>query len=151
VHTQWIETTFAARVPAESLRDASAEPGITETWIEIDGRRHSLRLPAGVLAASMPAGAGEATELAPVRDGAAPADSGVVAPISGVLTKWLVEDGATVAVGDSVAVMEAMKMETPITVDVAGVVTHVAAAGDELAAGARLAVIEPPQTVTDAH
>jgi acetyl-CoA/propionyl-CoA carboxylase biotin carboxyl carrier protein len=145
VHTQWIETTFAARVPAESLRDETDAPGITETWVEIDGQRHTLRLPTGMLAASMPAGAGSQPQTQQPVGESANTNSGVVAPISGVLTKWLVDDGTEVAVGDSVAVMEAMKMETPIVAESAGVLAHVAAAGDELAAGAQLATIAPTE------
>jgi acetyl-CoA/propionyl-CoA carboxylase biotin carboxyl carrier protein len=145
VHTQWIETTFAARVPAESLRDETDAPGITETWVEIDGQRHTLRLPTAMLAASMPAGAGSQPQTQQPVGESANTNSGVVAPISGVLTKWLVDDGTEVAVGDSVAVMEAMKMESPIVAESAGVLAHVAAAGDELAAGAQLATIAPTE------
>jgi acetyl-CoA/propionyl-CoA carboxylase biotin carboxyl carrier protein len=143
VHTQWIETTFAARVPAESLRDERATAGITETWVEIDGRRHTLRLPAGVLAASQTIGVTTQPGADASESTSSAAESGVVAPISGVLTKWLVDDGAVVAVGDSVAVMEAMKMETPIVAETAGVLGQVASAGDELAAGAQLATVVP--------
>jgi acetyl-CoA/propionyl-CoA carboxylase biotin carboxyl carrier protein len=148
VHTQWIETTFAGRVPPESLRDERDTSGIAETWVEIDGRRHTLRLPAGMLAATIPTGGGSQPESGERGSASPRTDAGVVAPISGILTKWLVEDGSEVALGDSVAVMEAMKMETPIVAESAGVLTHAAAAGDEVAAGAHLATIEPTD-VTD--
>jgi len=65
-------------------------------------------------------------------------DDGVVAPVSGTLQSFKVEDGATVAEGDLLAVMEAMKMETQITAPQAGKVRLLAKEGDYLQAGATL-------------
>ena len=43
--------------------------------------------------------------------------------MQGTIVKIAVEEGATVAAGDLVIVLEAMKMEQPITAHKAGVVT----------------------------
>jgi len=58
--------------------------------------------------------------------GAASGDS-LTAPMQGTIVKIAVEEGATVAVGDLVVVLEAMKMEQPITAHKAGTVTGLAA------------------------
>jgi len=140
VHTQWIETTFAERIPAEALRLAPDEPGITSSWIEIDGVRHTLRMPAGAGAltgASVLAGAGTP---GPAADREPPA--GLVAPMAGTFIAWLVEDGAAVAAGDPVAVMEAMKMETTIVADGSGTLRQHSVPGDTLASGEQLATLD---------
>jgi len=143
VHTQWIETTFAERIPADTLRPGPVEAGVTSSWIEIDGRRHTLRMPAGTPAAlpiAALAGAG-----APVRDAAdaaAASVAGLVAPMAGTLITWLIGDGTEVAEGDPVVVMEAMKMETTIAATGPGILRHRSAPGDFLAAGEQLATLD---------
>ena len=61
--------------------------------------------------------------------GAAPvaqaAGSAVTAPLAGSVRKILVEVGQSVAAGDVVAVLEAMKMETEITAPKAGKVSAI--------------------------
>ena len=47
-------------------------------------------------------------------------DGAVASPVTGTLASWKVEDGAEVAEGDTVAIVEAMKMETPIRAPRAG-------------------------------
>ena len=146
VHTQWIETTFAERMPLAGLPDEPVASGVLETWIEIDGRRSTLRLPTGVLAVSGGGGAGDAGAAAAVAQPrgelASEAEPGaLVAPMAGTLTKWLVDDGASVAEGDAVAVMEAMKMETQVVAPAGGTLIHRVEPGAFLAAGAQLATI----------
>jgi acetyl-CoA/propionyl-CoA carboxylase biotin carboxyl carrier protein len=149
VHTQWIETTFAERLPADALLPEPDEPGVTRSWIEIDGRRHTLRMPAQSLAfagqsandgVGQPAHGADAT--AGPSDAASGDAAGVVAPMAGTVSAWLVDDGATVAPGDPVVVMEAMKMETTIVATAAGALRQEKVPGDFLAAGERLASID---------
>jgi acetyl-CoA/propionyl-CoA carboxylase biotin carboxyl carrier protein len=143
VHTQWIETTFAERLPAEALLPETDEPGVTTSWIEIDGRRHTLRMPASSTPFAATAGAHQAQTSVADPDVANSAP-GILAPMAGTLSSWMVDDGSTVAVGDSVAVMEAMKMETTVTATSAGVLHHRSAPGDFVSAGDQLATIESP-------
>ncbi|MBC7723386.1 MAG: ATP-grasp domain-containing protein [Burkholderiaceae bacterium] len=150
VHTQWIETTFANRVPAASLADEPEPMGMIRSWIEIDGRRSTLRLPAGLLgsgagaehvAATGVAATGVAvapTSGSPAAPGAA-VNPGVLSPMAGSVVTWLVEDGAEVAEGDPVAVIEAMKMETTVLSPAAGTVTVLVAVGESVATATRLA------------
>ncbi|MBN9045937.1 MAG: ATP-grasp domain-containing protein [Rhizobiales bacterium] len=133
VYTNWIETEFRGLEPAP--RVDPVEGGLIRAFIEIDGKRHELGLPAALFAnaaAPQAAGVTQATET----------DNTVTAPIPGTLQKWLVEDGATVAEGDAVALIEAMKMETRIVAPKAGTIRIKAEAGAAIALGATLAVID---------
>jgi acetyl-CoA/propionyl-CoA carboxylase biotin carboxyl carrier protein len=138
VHTQWIETTFAERIPAEALRPEPVEPGITSSWIEIDGVRHTLRMPAGAIPAGVPVAGTETGDPAP----ADTEQAGLVAPMAGTLITWLVEDGSTVAEGDPVVVVEAMKMETTVAATGPGTLRHRIAPGDAVSAGEQLGSID---------
>jgi acetyl-CoA/propionyl-CoA carboxylase biotin carboxyl carrier protein len=63
--------------------------------------------------------------------------------MQGTIVKVMVEVGQTVAVGDAVVVLEAMKMENQITAEKAGKVTKVnVTTGDKVGSGDVLAVIE---------
>ena len=145
VHTQWIETTFAERVPEQALTVEAAAPSVVSTWIELDGRRVAIRLPAtlfaagGSAAAASPAGAAGSAEAADAGSGSG---SSVTAPMAGTLLRWLVDDGAEVEAGTAVAVVEAMKMETPVQVKAAGTLRHRAVAGSPISAGEVLAEVE---------
>jgi acetyl-CoA/propionyl-CoA carboxylase biotin carboxyl carrier protein len=144
VHTQWIETTFAERIPAETLRVEPEEPGVTTSWIEIDGRRHVLRMPVGALGVAAVAGSGTpgSGTAQPTDSAASEGESGVLAPMGGTLITWLVDDGSTVAEGDPVVVLEAMKMETTITAAGSGTLRHTSAPGDSVISGQQLASID---------
>jgi acetyl-CoA/propionyl-CoA carboxylase biotin carboxyl carrier protein len=144
VHTQWIETSFADRLPVDALRPEPDEPGVTSSWIEIDGRRHTLRMPAGAVPVAALAGVASAADSA-TADGDAttgPQESGVLAPMAGTLITWLVADGQAVAAGDPLVVMEAMKMETTIVADGAGTLRQLSAVGESISAGQPLAALD---------
>lgn len=140
VHTRWIETDFAdrlARAVAPHARVTPAKaPELLRIGIEIDGKRHELGLPAGMLSAAPNAGA-PAPQADPQDDAAA-----VLAPVPGTLTAWQVADGADVAEGDVIAIMEAMKMETRVEAHRAGKLTQSAGAGSVLGFGDVLGRIE---------
>jgi biotin carboxyl carrier protein len=75
--------------------------------------------------------------------GVAGADDGVITvPMQGTIVQVLVETGATVASGDVICVLEAMKMENPIRSPKDGTVTELRVqTGDTLGAGDIIAVI----------
>ncbi|GAB07093.1 acetyl-CoA/propionyl-CoA carboxylase biotin carboxyl carrier protein [Gordonia amarae] len=79
-----------------------------------------------------------------VLDEATDAHAGDLAsPMPGTVVAVPAADGATVAAGEPVIVVEAMKMEHTLTAPVDGVVTLSAKAGDKVAAGQILATVTP--------
>ncbi len=54
----------------------------------------------------------------------------VTAPISGIVQRWLKTSGETVSEGETLAVMEAMKMEVPVLAARNGVLSIQIAAGE---------------------
>lgn len=95
-------------------------------------------------AAAAPAAASAAEPAAP----AAAAKSGpgagapVKAPLPGVVTKILVKEGQGVKKGETVLVLEAMKMENNITAEADGTVTGICvSAGDSVMEGTTLITI----------
>ena len=67
----------------------------------------------------------------------------VTVPMQGTIVKVLVAAGDAVEVGETVCLLEAMKMENAITAEKAGTVTEVkVAAGDSVGPGDVIAVIE---------
>ncbi len=67
--------------------------------------------------------------------------------MQGTIVKVAVAEGDRVAEGDLVVVLEAMKMEQPLTAHRAGIVIALAAAaGETVAAGALIATIEDGET-----
>ena len=89
-------------------------------------------------AAAAPAAAAPAPALAAGPGAGAP----VKAPLPGVVTKVLVSAGQAVKKGDTVLVLEAMKMENNITAETDGTVTGICvAAGDSVMEGTTLLTI----------
>ena len=78
-----------------------------------------------------------------IRAGAAGVDGRVPSPMPGAVVAVFVADGDTVAAGDRVVAVEAMKMEHSLTAPVAGTVRLHVADGDQVAAGQVLATVEP--------
>ncbi|RMX06484.1 ATP-grasp domain-containing protein [Corticibacter populi] len=143
VHTRWIETEFAQRITLAPRPEPHEAQPLVRSFIEVDGKRMALGLPAGLLqgagatvAAPLAAAAPAAAAGAPAGGLAAAADAGAIkAPITGTLLAWKAADGAAVKAGDVVAVMEAMKMETQVTAPMAGVLQRSGAEGSMVAAG----------------
>ncbi|QGY90935.1 acetyl/propionyl/methylcrotonyl-CoA carboxylase subunit alpha [Micrococcus luteus] len=136
VYTTWIESEFAEPL-AESPYLGAEVPagGRTAVTVELDGRAVRLGLPADLYAALLGGGGPGAAAPAGAAGVAKTDDDGAVAsPVTGTLASWKVEDGAEVAEGDTVAIVEAMKMETPIRAPRAGRI--------------QLLVAEPPASVT---
>ena len=93
-------------------------------------------------AAAAPAPAAAPAAAAPVAESGPGAGTPVKAPLPGVVTKILVEAGQAVKKGDTVLVLEAMKMENNITAEADGAVTGICvAAGDSVMEGTTLLTI----------
>lgn len=134
VHTQWIESTLLPRLEPQ-LRPAPAPDAALQRFpVEIDGRRVVLGLPMALLAGL--GGLAEGGAAASVSD-----PTELRSPTPGTIVRWLVDDGARVAEGDPVAVLDAMKMETTVTAHRAGILSHRAELSATIAADGVLAVI----------
>ncbi|WP_226349922.1 acetyl/propionyl/methylcrotonyl-CoA carboxylase subunit alpha [Pseudonocardia sp. ICBG601] len=129
VHTRWIETEWDNTVPPfEGGAGADDESGERQTVVvEVGGRRLEVSLP-GDLALGGGNGGG-AAKAAPRKrggkggGGAKASGDAVTAPMQGTIIKVAVSEGDTVEVGDLIVVLEAMKMENPVTATKAGTVT----------------------------
>jgi acetyl-CoA/propionyl-CoA carboxylase biotin carboxyl carrier protein len=128
VYTQWIETEFDNRIEPYAGDTAEAdEPGERQrVTVEVGGRRLEVVLPAGLGGLAAAGGGNGAGAKKAKRSGkkhAAASGDAVTSPMQGTIVKVVVEDGQTVAEGDTIVVMEAMKMEQPLKAHKAGTVT----------------------------
>lgn len=143
VHTRWIETELPHTWQASPRPEPAQAPELHHTWIELDGQRHRLGLPASLLAGlagGLPPTATAADTPAPAAEAANP--KALQAPMAGNLLAWKAEDGAPVQTGQVIAVLEAMKMETTLTAHRSGRLRQHASAGSALQAGQTLGFIE---------
>ena len=143
VHTTWIETEFTGDLPAAPLPAQPEEPEDREAVVvEVDGRRVEISLPASLRAPQAAVRQRRKRQHRGAGDGVA-SGNGVTAPMQGTIVKVAVEEGQTVANGDVLVVLEAMKMEQPITASRSGVVKGLnAEIGATVSAGAVLCSIE---------
>ena len=136
VHTRWIETEFDNTIePWSGAAGEAAESEPRQTVVvEVAGKRLEVSLPGGL---SLGGGGNDGgRKKAPKRSGggrssAAASGDAVTAPMQGTIVKIAVEEGQEVAEGDLVLVLEAMKMEQPITAHKAGTVTGLTGAPGE--------------------
>lgn len=78
------------------------------------------------------------------KSGAAGSSDQIISPMPGKVTKLLLKEGAEVAVGQAVLVMEAMKMEYTLKSDIAGKIESIeCAVNDQVALGKTLVRITP--------
>ena len=130
-----------APVQAPKAKTADTEE-VTETYtVNVDGKNFNV--------AVGPAGAGLSIQTianteATVASSTPPASGGIIvdSPMAGNILKVNVEVGSTVAAGDVVIIMEAMKMETEVRSKTAGTVSAVSVkSGDTVAVGDSLVVL----------
>jgi acetyl-CoA/propionyl-CoA carboxylase biotin carboxyl carrier protein len=138
--------TLTAGAPAA---DGTAPAALVEQTVpvEVDGRRFSVKVWLPDAPVAHASGGGGATRSRPKPaitggSGGAAGSGTVTAPMQGTIVKILVEVGATVAIGEALVVLEAMKMENQINAETSGTVQEIrVAAGDSVGTGDVLAVI----------
>ena len=143
VHTRWIETEFTAPMPAQEPAETAETADREAITVEVDGKRLSVVVPASFGVPRRTASAPGSAER--VRGGSGrsrrsvPMGSGdtLVSPMQGTIIKIAVADGERVSAGDVIVVLEAMKMEQPLTAHKDGTVTGLAVTvGQTVTAGA---------------
>jgi acetyl-CoA/propionyl-CoA carboxylase, biotin carboxylase, biotin carboxyl carrier protein len=146
VHTRWIETEWAGGVAPFAAAAPAADPAPRETVVvEVGGKRLEVRLPADLLSGT-PAAAPRSQGRRPGRRQAAAAGTGagaLVAPMQGTIVKVAAHNGDAVSAGDVIVVVEAMKMEQPLTAHRSGTVSQLdVEVGATVTAGTAICVID---------
>jgi len=128
VHTRWIETEFNNTIPAFSgdAGDLSEPETRNPITVEVNGRRIEVVLP-GDMSIGSAGGSKKPARKIGKKSGAAGSGDTVVAPMQGTIVKIAVAEGQEVAQGDLLVVLEAMKMEQPLTAHKSGVITGLSA------------------------
>ncbi len=147
VHTRWIETEFDGHIEpfTGNVSDDHTGPADRERiTVEVAGKRLEVVLPPGFLmmdpasdsrtAAAAPAGAagpatgqpGRGAQRTRPRGRRTAATAGgdtLVSPMQGTIVKLVAAEGQRVSAGDTIVVLEAMKMEQPLAAHKDGTVT----------------------------
>ncbi|EPG8553108.1 biotin/lipoyl-containing protein, partial [Klebsiella pneumoniae] len=106
--------------------------------VEVEGKAFVVKVSDGGDVSQLTAAAPAPAPAPAAAAAAAPAGAGtpVTAPLAGTIWKVLASEGQTVAAGEVLLILEAMKMETEIRAAQAGTVRGIAVkAGDAVAVG----------------
>jgi acetyl-CoA/propionyl-CoA carboxylase biotin carboxyl carrier protein len=156
--TNWVEhsldlssvvatATGAAPAPPTTGGEEPLPRVLRDVTAEVGGRRYQVKLWVPDLGeAVVAAGGGPARSAGPKRPKAAASGAGsgtVAVPMQGTIVKVLITVGDAVEVGQTVCVLEAMKMENNVNAEKAGTVKEVRVqAGESVGPGDVIAVIE---------
>ncbi len=148
VHTRWIETEFDAPMSVQETAEVAGPADRERLTVEVGGKRLEVVLPANLAVAGRTGTASGGAERARgSRRGtrrSAPAGGGktLVSPMQGTIITIAVSEGQHVSAGDVIVVLEAMKMEQPLTAHKDGTVTGLAVeVGQTVSAGASICEI----------
>lgn len=130
VHTRWIETEFDNKIPAYSGSQdgAAATTSRSPITVEVNGKRVEVVLPADLaISKNGASNSGKTPRRAGKKATAGASGDSVTSPMQGTIVKVAVSDGQSVNQGDLVVVLEAMKMEQPLTAHKSGTVKNLTA------------------------
>ena len=127
------------KAPADGTVTFSVQPGSQVSSGQVLGSVGGT-VQAAPVAAPVQNVAPAAAPSAPVQ--AAAGGKPVNAPVAGTLLRYAVSEGASVNLGDTVVVLESMKMELEVKASAAGKIHFVAAVGSQVANGQTLAEIQ---------
>jgi acetyl-CoA/propionyl-CoA carboxylase, biotin carboxylase, biotin carboxyl carrier protein len=149
VHTRWIETEFATPMPTQEPADVVEPADREKITVEVGGKRLEVVVPTAArgawgdqggtggsagLAASSPRASSRARRSVPASSGDA-----LISPMQGTIIKIAVTAGERVSAGDVVVVLEAMKMEQPLTAHKDGTVADLSVTvGQTVSTGATI-------------
>ena len=131
---RWAEDAKKAAAPADGPVKVTVDGKAYEVAFEgndtavVNGKRYAIGVGAAdaKTAATKPAGNGAT----------------VTAPMPGAVLRFSVKDGDSVAEGQEIIVLEAMKMETPVSAPAAGTIHFAVKQGDQVQTGHVLAEIK---------
>ncbi|WP_229866600.1 acetyl/propionyl/methylcrotonyl-CoA carboxylase subunit alpha [Sinomonas cellulolyticus] len=150
VHTRWIETEFDNTIPPYAgllgAEGGADDDGSRQSVVvEVGGKRLEVTIPGALSLASgkAPKTKKKSRGSRSAAAGGAASGDALTAPMQGTIVKVAVADGDVVAEGDLVVVLEAMKMEQPLTAHKGGMIKGLTAEpGQTVGAGALIATIE---------
>jgi acetyl-CoA/propionyl-CoA carboxylase biotin carboxyl carrier protein len=136
VHTRWIETEFAAELEPQPIAPPADAPARERLTVEVGGKRLEVVLPVALSAPAAPGTSPSSPERARgsrsasrrTRGGGSAGGGGdaLITPMQGTIVKIVAAEGSVVKAGDAVVILEAMKMEQPLTAHKDGTVTGLA-------------------------
>jgi acetyl-CoA/propionyl-CoA carboxylase biotin carboxyl carrier protein len=156
VHTRWIETEFAAALAPQEPATTAAEPARERLTVEVGGKRLEVVVPA-VLSVRAASGTAAISSERSRGSRAVPGERGarrsgsragvggdaLLSPMQGTIVKIVAAEGAPVSAGDTVVILEAMKMEQPLAAHKDGTVTGlVVEVGQTVTAGTEICQIK---------
>ncbi len=144
VFTRWIETEWDNQIPAWSgqAEELPTDEPRHEIVVEVAGKRLEVSVPKRLLVGEVGSAAGHAPKRA--KSSSSSSHTGakgnsLVAPMQSTVVKIAVSEGQQVSEGDLVVVLEAMKMEQPLTAHRSGKISAInVEAGTTISAGTRL-------------
>jgi acetyl-CoA/propionyl-CoA carboxylase, biotin carboxylase, biotin carboxyl carrier protein len=146
VHTRWIENEFAAPMPHQDPGETAPTADRETITVEVGGKRLEVVLPADLTLAQTREGREDRPRRTRGgRGGPSPGGSGdtLISPMQGTIIKIAVAEGERVSAGDVIVVLEAMKMEQPLTAHKDGMVTDLSVTvGQTVTAGAPICELQ---------
>lgn len=116
--------------------------------VNVNGKNYAVEVEeiGGATVATAPVATTQATTAVAPKAAPAPAAApaggkAVNAPMPGLVKKLCFDNGATVKEGDTIVILEAMKMDTPVVASASGVITYSTTAGTNVDTGAVLCTI----------
>ena len=147
VYTRWIETEWNNDIPAwsGSHDEDGEEISRTRVTVEVGGKRLEVSLPSRMIASGKSVGSAKPPKRksGPAASGSGQSGNALKAPMQSTVVKIAVEVGQSVNEGELVVVLEAMKMEQPMTAHRSGVIRSISAnVGETVPAGTVLLEFE---------
>ena len=136
VYTSYIENEFNNEIPAFVITEPPLETHMAPEHLitEVNGKRFEILVHA-------PKPVVKRHRAKQTMTGGS-SGAGLVSPMQGTVVKIAVEEGAKVEVGDLIIVLEAMKMEQPLTAHKSGIISNLTAViGSTVSSGTNLCEI----------
>jgi acetyl-CoA/propionyl-CoA carboxylase, biotin carboxylase, biotin carboxyl carrier protein len=143
VHTRWIETEFSASLPAQDPASVAEPPDRERLTVEVDGKRLEVTMPRRAPVSAAAARSPERPRRGTRQAASGPAENTLITPMQGTIIKIAVAEGQQVQAGAVVVVLEAMKMEQPLTAHKGGTIADLSVAiGQTVTSGEVICQIE---------